>query len=147
MKHVVPFAAAFVLAAMMIEPAPAQSPTELVQQAVAAQGGADKLRGLKTITVKGEAKHWEPGQSVRAGGETRFIGDSTFTLRGDITNQAVRVDWDRDMKYVAVERLQFSEIVHRTYGVVLEGQDVKPMSGLRLAAMQREFMRSSPLLL
>jgi glyoxylase-like metal-dependent hydrolase (beta-lactamase superfamily II) len=142
-----PVAGAFVLATTMIGPAPAQSPTELVQQAVAAQGGADRLRGLKTIAIKGEAKHWEPGQSIRAGGEARFIGDSTFALQVDIPNQAARVDWDRDMKYVVVERLRFSEIIHRTYGVVLDGKDVKPMSGLRLAAMHREFMRGSPVLL
>jgi glyoxylase-like metal-dependent hydrolase (beta-lactamase superfamily II) len=147
MKHVVPFAAAFVLAATMIQPTSAQSPTELVQQAVAAQGGADALRGLKTLVIKGEAKHWEPGQSLRAGGEARFIGDSAFTVSADIPNQVIRIDWDRDMKYVAVERLQLSEIVHRTYGVVLEGKDVKPMSGLRLAAMHREFTRASPFLL
>ncbi len=49
---------------------------------------------------------------------TRFIGDSAFTVHADIPNQVIRVDWDRDMKYVAVERLQFSEIVHRTYGFV-----------------------------
>ena len=147
MKNVVPFAAAVMLAATMIQPTSAQSPTELVQQAVAAQGGADALRGLKTLVIKGEAKHWEPGQSVRAGGEARFIGDSAFTVSADIPNQVIRVDWDRDMKYVAVERLQFSEIVHRTYGIVLEGKDVKPMSGIRLAAQHREYMRGSPFLL
>ena len=75
MKNVVTFAAALLLAAAVAQPASAQSPAELVGQAVAAQGGADALRGLKTLVIKGEAKHWEPGQSVRAGGETRFIGD------------------------------------------------------------------------
>src|SRR5262247_2961222 len=123
MKGFMTFTAALLLAAGVAGPASAQSPGELVQQAVAAQGGADALRGLKTLVIKGEAKHWEPGQSVRAGGETRFIGDSVFTVSADVPNQLIRIDWDRDMKYVAVERLQFSEVVHRTYGVVLEGKD------------------------
>ena len=87
MKNVMTFAAALLLAAAIAQPASAQSPAELVGQAVAAQGGADALRGLKTLVIKGEAKHWEPGQSVRAGGEARFIGDSTFTVTADIPNQ------------------------------------------------------------
>jgi glyoxylase-like metal-dependent hydrolase (beta-lactamase superfamily II) len=147
MRQAVVFAAALLLAAAMVQSAPAQSPGELVKQAVAAQGGADALRGLKTLVIKGEAKHWEPGQSIRAGGETRFIGDSTFTASADIANRATRVDWDRDMKYVVVERLQFSEIVHPTYGVVTDAQGTRPMSGIRLASHHREFGRGSPVLL
>src|SRR5262245_3183825 len=147
MKHAVMVAAALLLAAAVVQPAPAQSPSELVKQAVAAQGGADALRGLKTLVIKGEAKHWEPGQSIRAGGETRFIGDSTFTASADIANRATRIDWDRDMKFVAVERLQFSEIVHPTYGVVTDAQGTRPMSGIRLASHHREFGRGSPMLL
>jgi glyoxylase-like metal-dependent hydrolase (beta-lactamase superfamily II) len=147
MKHVGIFAAALLLATAAIQPVAAQTPAELVQQAVAAQGGADALRGLTTLVIKGEAKHWEPGQSVRAGGEARFIGDSAFTVHADIPNQVIRVDWDRDMKYVAVERLQFSEIVHRTYGVVVDAQGTRPMSGIRLASHHREYGRGSPFLL
>ena len=84
MKYVGTFATALLLAAAVTPPASAQAPAELVRQAVAAQGGADALRGLTTLVIKGEAKHWEPGQSVRAGGEARFIGDSTFTVTADI---------------------------------------------------------------
>lgn len=146
MKNLMIIAAALLLAAMT-GPAPAQSPSDLVKQAVAAQGGADALRGLTTLVIKGEAKHWEPGQSVRAGGEARFIGDSAFTVTADIPNQVIRVDWDRDMKYVVVERLQFSEIVHRTYGVVVDKQGTRPMSGIRLASHHREYGRGSPFLL
>ena len=147
MKNVVAFAAALVLAATMIQPVSAQSPADLVKQAVAAQGGADALRGLQTLVIKGQAKHWEPGQSTRAGGEARFIGNSTFTVNADVPNQIVRVDWDRDMKFVAVERLQYSEIVHRSYGALVEGNSIKPMSGIRLAALHREYGRASPFLL
>jgi len=137
-----------VMAATSVLPAAAQSPAELVQRAVAAQGGADALRALKTLTIKGTAKHWEPGQSVRAGGEARFIGDSTFLTRADIANQAIRVDWDRDMKFVLVERLRYSEIVHRNYGVALDAKGTaRPMSGMRLAAHHREYTRGSPLMM
>jgi glyoxylase-like metal-dependent hydrolase (beta-lactamase superfamily II) len=146
MRNFLPFVA-LLLAATAVQPALAQSPVELVQQAVAAQGGADALRGLKTLTIKGTAQHWEPGQSVRAGGETRFIGDSTITINADIANRVTRVDWDRDMKYVVVERLVFSEIVHPTYGVVSDKEGTRPMSGIRLAAHHREFGRGSPTLL
>ena len=101
----------------------------------------------ETLVIKGEAKHWEPGQSVRAGGETRFIGDSTFTVHADIANRVIRVDWDRDMKYVVVERLQFSEIVYPDLGVVIDAQGTRPMSGIRLASHHREYGRGSPFLL
>jgi hypothetical protein len=129
-------------------PVAAQSgAAELVRQAVAAQGGADALRALKTLVIKGEAKHWEPGQSIRAGGEARFIGDSTFTVHADIANRIIRVDWDRDMKFVVAERLTFSEIVYPTFGVVVDAKGTRPMSGIRVAAHQREYGRGSPLLL
>ena len=81
MKLTVSMTAALLLAAVPVQPATAQSGIDLVKQAVAAQGGADALRALKTLVIKGEAKHWEPGQSIRAGGETRFIGDLAFTVK------------------------------------------------------------------
>src|SRR5262245_14767820 len=78
----------------------AQNPAQdLVKQAVAAQGGADALKALKTISIKGEAKFWEPGQALKPGGEPRFLGDGTYTMTGDLTNHVVRIDWDRDQKY------------------------------------------------
>jgi len=125
----------------------AQSPSELVNQAVAAQGGADALRAIKATVVKGEAKHWEPGQSFKAGGEARFLGDSTFTLTADGASRTVRIDWDRDMKYPAVERIKYSEIVAPTYGVVTNDKGAQPMSGIRLASHLREFGRQTPGLL
>lgn len=140
---------ALVLAVVtMAQPVFAQSPDELVRAAVTAQGGADALRSLKTLVIKGTAKHWEPGQSVRAGGEPRFIGDSTFTVHADIANQRLRVDWDRDMKYVAVERLKYSEIVHQSYGAAVDEKGaMHPMSGIRLASHHREYGRGSPLMM
>jgi len=128
-------------------PAQAQSPNELVSQAVAAQGGAEKLRAFKAAVIRGEAKHWEPGQSFKAGGEARFIGDSTFTLTADGTSRTVRIDWDRDKKYPAVERIKYSEIITPTYGVVTDEKGSQPMSGIRLASHLRELGRQTPGLL
>ena len=147
MKNVVTFAAALLLAATVIQPASAQSPAELVKQAVAAQGGADALRGLKTLVIKGEAKHWEPGQSVRAGGEARFIGDSTFTVTADIPNQ---VDPRRLGPRHEIRRGRAAAIQRDrapTYGVVIDDKGARPMSGIRLAAHHREYGRGSPFLL
>src|SRR5262249_2465777 len=97
---------ALVLGAALAQPAAAPSGADLVRQSVAAQGGA-ALGSAKTTIIKGEAKHWEPGQSYSPTGEPRFLGDSTFTQTVDNMTRTVRVDWDRDMKYPFVERLKF----------------------------------------
>src|SRR5205809_7718419 len=123
-------AVALLLGATQMQPAAAQSGVDLVKQAVAAQGGAAALGAAKTTVIKGEAKHWEPGQSYSPTGEPRFLGDSTYTQSVDNVNRTARVDWDRDMKYPAVERLKYSEITSPTLGVVIDDKGVqKPMSG------------------
>jgi glyoxylase-like metal-dependent hydrolase (beta-lactamase superfamily II) len=139
---------ALALGAALAQPAAGQSGADLVKQAVAAQGGAAAVGSAKSTIIKGEAKHWEPGQSYSPTGEARFLGDSTYTQTVDNTTRTVRVDWDRDMKYPAVERLKFSEITTPSFGVVIDDKDVQtPMSGIRLAALLRERERASPRLL
>ena len=117
----------------------------------ASQAGADALRAVKTIVQKGDAKHWEPGQSHSINGESRFLGDSTLTVTVDYANKdgaTVRYDWDRDMKYPAVERVKYSEIRYPTYGAVIDEKgQATPMSGIRMAANAREGGRESALLL
>src|SRR4029077_7677317 len=99
MKYALPIAA-LVLAAGQVAPAFAQnSAGDLVRQAVGAEGGADALRGLKSLAVKGDAKFWEPGQSFAAGGEPRFLGDATFAITWDLAKGMARTDWVRDQKY------------------------------------------------
>src|SRR3981189_3353988 len=140
--------AALVLGAVLAQPAAAQSGVDLVKQAVAAQGGAAAIGAPKTTIIKGEAKHWEPGQSYSPTGEPKFLGDSTYTQTVDNATRTARIDWDRDMKYPAVERLKFSEITTRNYGVVIDDKGAQqPMSGIRLAAHLRERERASPRLL
>ena len=137
-----------VLVLGVVGPAAAQSGADLVRQAVAAQGGAAAVGAAKTTIIKGEAKHWEPGQSHVPNGESRFLGDSTYTQTVDNTTRTVRIDWDRDMKFPAVERLRFSEITSPAFGVVVDDKGAQqPMSGIRLAAHLRERERASPRLL
>lgn len=149
MRYPLMISAALLMALGHGQSASAQSgPLDLVKQGIEAQGGADALRAIKTMQVKGEAKHWEPGQSYSVNGESRFLGDSAFALTADTANRMVRVDWDRDMKYPAVEKLKYSEIASPALGaVVSENGEAKPMSGIRLAAQNREFRRGAPTLL
>jgi glyoxylase-like metal-dependent hydrolase (beta-lactamase superfamily II) len=139
---------ALAFGAVLSSPAAAQSGVDLVKQSVAAQGGAAALSAAKTTIIKGEAKHWEPGQSYAATGEPKFLGDSTYTQTVDNERRTVRIDWDRDMKYPAVERLKFSEITSATSGVVIDDKGAqKAMSNIRLASHLRERDRASPRLL
>src|SRR5262245_60518927 len=144
MKHTLAISVALLAGASLFSPALGQNPNELINQAVAAQGGADALRAFKAAVIKGEAKHWEPGQSFKAGGEARFIDDATFTMTVDGANRTVRIDWDRDKKYPAVERIKYSEIITPTYGVVTDEKGSQPMSGIRLASHLRELGRATP---
>ena len=148
LRALVPTVALVFGAAMQVLPASAQSGVDLVKQAVEAQGGAAAVGAPRTTIIKGEAKHWEPGQSYSATGEPRFIGDSTFTQTVDNQARTVRVDWDRDLKYPAVERVKFSEITTPTYGVAIDDKGVeKAMSGIRHASILRERNRVGPRLL
>jgi glyoxylase-like metal-dependent hydrolase (beta-lactamase superfamily II) len=142
--------AALLMAASHAQPASAQSgPLDLIKAGVAAQGGAEALRAIKTLIQKGDAKHWEPGQSYSVNGESRFLSDSTVTVSVDFTVPArVRWDWDRDMKYPAIEKLKYSEISYPDYGAVIDDKgEAGPMSGIRLATNLRERLRDSPGLL
>ncbi len=99
MKYALSFAV-LLLAMTLQQPAFAQgSSNNLVKEAVTAQGGADALRGLKTVAIKGDAKFWEPGQSFAPDGEPRFLGDATFAITWDLAKGQARTAWDRDQKY------------------------------------------------
>ena len=151
MKYALMFSTALLMAVgQMQQPASAQTgPADLVKQGVEALGGANALRALKTTVFKVDAKHWEPGQSHSVNGESRFLGDSKVTISVDFTSPIrIRYDWDRDMKYPAVERVKYSEIRYPTYGAVIDEKGTAtPMSGIRLATNIREGARGSPVLL
>jgi glyoxylase-like metal-dependent hydrolase (beta-lactamase superfamily II) len=139
--------AGLLLAASQQQPAQAQSPHELINQAVAAEGGADALRGLKSLAIKAEAMHWEPGQSKAAGGEPRFLGNTSLLVTWDLANGMARTEWDRDMKYPSMERLKFTETVTPSFGYVTDEKGSKAASSIRVAASLRELERASPTLL
>jgi hypothetical protein len=125
-----------------------QAPIDLVKAGVAAQGGADALKALKGLAMKGEAKHWEPGQSLKAYGEPRFLGDTTFSLTVDGVKHQARYDVDRAMVYPPpASNVKYSEVITPTMGFVTTNGNTAPASGMRLAAQLRELERASPTLL
>src|SRR5690242_18017496 len=148
MKYGLVLPAALVAGVVGLTPVQAQQQgIDLVKQAVAAQGGAHALRGLKAIRITADGQHWEPGQSYAPGGEARFLGDSTITITWDLANRAARSAWDRSMKYPAVETIKYTEIVRPDTGVVTNDKGSQPMSGIRVATSLRELERASPVLL
>src|SRR6476619_4703369 len=149
MKYALSISAALLLLAVgQSAPAQAQSPRELVDQAIAAEGGLDALRGLKALAIKSEAMHWEPGQSKTADGEPRMLGNTALTITWDLANGMARTEWDRDMKYPAVEKIKYTDVVTPTLGYVIDDKGAsKPMSGIRVAATLRELERASPTLM
>jgi glyoxylase-like metal-dependent hydrolase (beta-lactamase superfamily II) len=127
----------------------------LVSRAVEAMGGADALASIKTITFKGSSKFWEPEQSDIPGGEPRFAVDAPFEGIADTAGRAIRIDWDKNMAYIP-RTFKYSEIVTPTAGYVIgvdssarnaqslqSSPPAHTMSGLRLAAAQRELLRGA----
>src|SRR2546422_1451159 len=145
MKYVLSIAA--LLLAMSQQPASAQGSGNLVKQAVDAEGGAE-LRALKGLAIKGDAKFWEPGQSLVAGAEPRFLGDATFAITWDLANGRARTAWDRDQKYPEpAVKIKYTETVLPALGYVTDEKSSQAMSGIRVATHQRELERASPWLL
>jgi glyoxylase-like metal-dependent hydrolase (beta-lactamase superfamily II) len=147
MKCALLISAALLLAAGQQQPAQAQSAHQLINQAVAAEGGVDALRGLKALAIKADAMHWEPGQSKAAGGEPRLLDNTSLTVTWDLANGMARTEWDRDMKYPSVERMKFTETMTPSFGYVTDDKGSKAASSIRVAAALRELERASPTLL
>jgi len=137
-----------------------ESQPDLVSRAVQALGGKDALSSVKTLLVKGSVRQWEPEQSIVAGGEPRLTCDSTFETVSDFGTGQSRTDWVRNFSYPMPRTYTFSEIVMPEAGYVAgidstarnkQSLESNPpghsMSGLRLAATQRELKRRSPVLL
>src|SRR3989441_3303995 len=137
-----------------------QRSEDLVSRAVHAMGGTYTLAGIRTLSVKATVREWEPEQSMVAGGEMRFACESTFEAVTDVGSGVTRINWVRKFAYPAPRTFTFSEIVSPEAGYVAgidsngrtkQSLESKPpahaMSGLRLAATQRELRRGSSLLL
>jgi hypothetical protein len=138
---------ALLAGATALAPAQAQTGLDLVRAGVAAQGGVEALRALKTVAIRAHSQAWEPGQSYRPGGEPRFLGDSTIAITADLDKGAVRAAWDRAMKYPATETMKYTEVVVPNIGAVTDDKGTRPMSAIRVAATLREAERASPRLL
>jgi glyoxylase-like metal-dependent hydrolase (beta-lactamase superfamily II) len=139
---------------------PAGDALDPVERALAAEGGAEKVAAVETLTVKGSAKQWEPEQSVKPGGEPRFANDATFVTSRSLTSGAARIEWVKNFVYPSPREYRYTEIVTPGAGCVLgvdstartkQSLESNPprhaMSGVRLAATQRELARTSPRLL
>src|SRR5437868_2200232 len=133
---------------------PATKEQSLVNRAMVAMGGADRLAALQSVGAKGTLKQWEPEQSEMAGGEARFANESTFDIVQDRAQRASRTDIERRFVYPTQRTFKFTEIVTPDAGYVLgidsnsrnaQNQKMNPpahsMSSLRLAAAQREAVR------
>jgi glyoxylase-like metal-dependent hydrolase (beta-lactamase superfamily II) len=128
----------------------------LVERALDAMGGRERLVAISTVSVKGTLKQWEPEQSEIPGGEMRFGNEGSFEALIDSARLSERVDYEKRFAYPAVRTYRYSEIVTPQAGYVLgadstsrNAQDLKmtppahSMSSLRLAATQREQLRAS----
>ncbi len=153
MKHVLVALSGAVLIASCASPSREQS---LVDRALNAMGGAERIGAIRTIAVKANVKQWEPEQSDVPGGEARFAAQSTLEVVQDRGRRASRSDWVKNFAYPAPRTFTFSEIVTPQAGYVLgvdsngrNAQNMKmsppahSMSGYRLAATQRESRRNS----
>ena len=128
----------------------------LVDRAVDAMGGADRLASIKTAWAKGTGKQWEPEQSEVPGGEARFANETSFEIVQDRASRSARTDYERRFAYPTPRTFKFSEVVTPEAGYVLgidsngrnaQSQKMNPpahaMSGARLATTQREAMRGT----
>jgi glyoxylase-like metal-dependent hydrolase (beta-lactamase superfamily II) len=136
------------LGGFIAQPAAAETkPAGLVKAAVKAMGGVPAMRALKSVTIKAEATHWEPEQSVVPDGEARLVGTSRLSIAWDLADDRARTDWERTLVYPFPGTPKFSDIVTPRFGYVADEKGDQPMSARRLAVEWREQERASPVLL
>jgi glyoxylase-like metal-dependent hydrolase (beta-lactamase superfamily II) len=137
-----------------------ESPGAQIDRAIAAMGGTQALGNLKSVTIAGSHRHYEPQQARQVGQGTRFGGQSTFVAQRDLSSGTVRIDWDRRLVSPRPAALKYSEVLAHGVGYVYgidsstrtaESLKSDPpqhrMSRVRLATAQREIERISPRLL
>ena len=146
-----------VLAVSLLAACAAQQTREqsLVNRAGEALGGAQR-DAVRTVSVKGTIKQWEPEQSDVPGGEMRFANEANWEFTQDLQKRVSRADWEKKFAYPSPRTFKYSEIVTPDAGYVLgvdtngrnaQSQKMNPpahsMSGLRLATTQREQRRGA----
>jgi glyoxylase-like metal-dependent hydrolase (beta-lactamase superfamily II) len=152
MRIVLAFLSVLVLASCATTP----REQSLVQGAAEAMGGRERLAAISTLSAKGTFKQWEPEQSEVPGGEMRFANEGSIEAVLDNSRLAARYDYEKRFAYPAPRTFRYSEIITPQAGFVLgidsdsrNAQSLKitppahSMSGLRLAATQREQLRAS----
>jgi glyoxylase-like metal-dependent hydrolase (beta-lactamase superfamily II) len=128
----------------------------LVNKAVDAMGGAERLNSIQSLAAKGTAKQWEPEQSEVPGGEMRFANESSYEVLQDRKTRMSRTDIERRFAYPTARTFKYTEIVTPEAGYVLgvdtngrngQSQKMNPpahsMSGYRLTTTQRESLRGT----
>jgi glyoxylase-like metal-dependent hydrolase (beta-lactamase superfamily II) len=154
MKRALVVAASFLLASCASQQLTREQ--TLVNKALDAMGGAERIAAIQSVRVQGTAKQWEPEQSDAPGGEMRFANETSFDVLQDRRSRASRSDLERRFLYPTPRTFQFTEILTPDAGYVLgvdsnsrNAQSMKTtppahsMSGARLAATQRENLRAS----
>ena len=122
-------------------PDAAGSRTEPGRPGQAGRRGARRRRlhcgPSRPCVIKGDAKHWEPGQSNSVNGESRFLGNSKVTISGELRGAAARPlsTGIATCNIPRSRRSKYSEIRYPTYGAVIDDKgQMTPMSGIRMAA-------------
>lgn len=108
---------------------------------------------IQSIELRGTARHWEPRQSFVAEGEPRFIGESAFTLRHDLSRGRASLRWKRGVVYPFAREYEYLQVVDTTSGevrgidswYVVDPHAKRPMSSDHFAATWREIQQLSPL--
>src|SRR3954470_3061616 len=156
MKHAIFLVAPLLLLSSCNTTPPLTREQTLVNRAVDAMGGAERLGALQSVAAKGTAKQWEPEQSETPGGEMRYANESSYEVLQDRKSRTARTDIERRFAYPTARTFKFTEIVTPDAGYVLgvdstgrnaQSQKMNPpahsMSGYRLAAAQREGLRGT----
>ena len=138
----------------------------LIDRAVEAMGGEQRLAALKTISIRGQETVWEHEYSYAAmpNAEARESSRATFVIHRDFAAGTTRIDWDRDivrLKFRPYPTLyKYKEILSPGVAYV-DGIDSStpteltrlgdppgsPMSSIRMIVTERELTRESPRLL
>ena len=138
----------------------AQSPVDLVAQAIDATGGEAKLAAISTVVTRSRHRHWDPQQTAVANQGTNQGGASNFTLSLDLQTGKARQDWVRHNRQPGNRLFMYSEVLADGYGFVLgadnivlskQARETTPplhtMSRSRVVAAMREIHRVNPRLL
>src|SRR3989442_59558 len=81
--------------------------------------GGETWASVKTVTIKGTVKQWDPEQSDVPGGEMRFANEASFETAVDRASRVGRTDLEKKFAYPAPRTYKFSEILTPDAGYVI----------------------------